>query len=323
MPAAPVTAQISFASALLAANDAARAGRPAARHAPRVIALPDVDTSPERAHAGSMRLRYEDVAQDGRVKLEMIPASLGAVLWRGRLARSEAMAALRREEIVPVLRRFVIVGTDALLSVHRPVEAEGRWEPAHARGERTRFLWNMRVDLHAPRDTTYGAPPDRAGALERIGGVYAEHVLTRPFAPKGQRRVEQLPEGLEAGRARPWVPDEALLETDAERVDPEPAPAGEIRFALAHTDSNRHVNSLVYPRLFEERAIDAWGDGGQLMRAIDIAWRKPCFADEVAAVHVQRIRTGDRRGALATLRGLAPNGTLEERPRCVATLWLG
>lgn len=286
-----------------------------------MLELPTVEAPPERVHRAALRLRYEDVAQDGRLKLEPIPAALGVTIWQGMLTRSEEGAIFRREGVVPILRRFVIVGTDAPLSVHRPLETEGRWQMAHTAGERVRFLLNMRVDLRGPRGRTHGPPPERAGELASVGGVYAEHVFTRLFAPKEERRVEALPAGLDAGPEREWVPQEALMRpavADAERVDPAPVERGEVFFSLCHTDSNQHVNSLIYPRLFEERAIAAWGEGERLMRAIDIAWHKPSFAGERLHVSVQRLRAGERRGAVVVLQGAD-----EPRPRCVAQLWLG
>jgi hypothetical protein len=65
-------------------------------------------------------------------------------------------------------------------------------------------------------------------------------------------------------------------------------PAGERRFGMMHTDSNQHVNSLVYPRLFEEavveRAAGVAGSEGLLARAIDVRYRKPFFAGDRASL---------------------------------------
>jgi hypothetical protein len=278
--------------------------------------LKPIEAPVERIHRGSLTLRYEDVAEDGRVKLETLPSSLG-VVWRGMLSGTPEAAALRAAGIVPILRRLVIVGTPTPIAIHRPLDVEGSWETAHTAEGHTRFLMNMRVDLSGPRGLTNGPPPDRAGELERVGGVYAEHVLTRPFAPKHERRVERLPEGIDRGPAREWIPQESLLLTQAESVDATLVERGSVFFAKCHTDSNQHVNSLVYPRLFEERAVLAWGDGGLLAREIEIAWHKPSFAGDLPLVHVRRVRSGERRGAIATLS--VPG---EPHPRCTARLWL-
>ena len=184
--------------------------------------------------------------------------------------------------------------------------------------DRTRFLMNMRVDLYGPRASTNGPPPENAGAIDRVGGVYAEHVYTRLFAPKDERRVERLPEGIAVGPDRPWIELAGLLHTGAEAVDARPVARGEVLFGLTHTDSNQHVNLLVYPRLFEAHALAAWGDGRLLMRAIDVMWHKPSFAGERTTVSVQRISGPTRFGAIATV---SVEG--EPRPRCAARLWLG
>ena len=60
-----------------------------------------------------------------------------------------------------------------------------------------------------------------------------------------------------------------------------------VRFGLMHTDSNQHVNSLVYPRRFEERALSHLAQLGVdasalLARRVEAAFRKPCFAGDLA-----------------------------------------
>src|SRR5258705_9749410 len=94
-----------------------------------------------------------------------------------------------------------------------------------------------------------------------VGRCYVEHVFPKLFAPKAERKVLRL--DVPGAPAVPatrhvWVPPAALLELpegatalDAELVA-DPAPAA---FGLMHSDSNQHVNSLVYPRLFEDAAL--------------------------------------------------------------------
>ncbi len=48
-------------------------------------------------------------------------------------------------------------------------------------------------------------------------------------------------------------------------------------FGAMHTDSNQHVNSLVYPRLFEEIAMRHLGRPHALARTVDVRFRKPSF----------------------------------------------
>jgi hypothetical protein len=60
---------------------------------------------------------------------------------------------------------------------------------------------------------------------------------------------------------------------------------------MMHTDSNQHVNSLVYPRIFEETAVrrimqDARIPAAHalLARALELRWRRPFFAGERATI---------------------------------------
>jgi acyl-CoA thioesterase FadM len=60
---------------------------------------------------------------------------------------------------------------------------------------------------------------------------------------------------------------------------------------VMHTDSNQHVNSLVYPRLFEEAALRRFAVLGKsttvLARSIDIAYRRPSFAGDTLRIFVR------------------------------------
>jgi acyl-CoA thioesterase FadM len=72
-----------------------------------------------------------------------------------------------------------------------------------------------------------------------------------------------------------------------------------------HTDSNMHVNSLVYLRLFEEAALRrfvALGRGAQFLgRTVDLVYRRPCFAGQTVRVLVGAFEVGGRLGAVARL----------------------
>jgi hypothetical protein len=65
-------------------------------------------------------------------------------------------------------------------------------------------------------------------------------------------------------------------------------------FGLDHTDSNQHVNSLVYPRLFAEAALRRLAELERprrlLIRALDIAYRKPSFAGDRVRIHTRLFR---------------------------------
>lgn len=280
----------------------------------------------------TMPLRYEDVAQDGRMMLEAMPPALGEAIWRTQLTRTPAARLARAQGIVPILSRMIVTREAGPISVNAAVEADGTWELAHTvddRGEVDRLILNLWADVFAPLGRTYGPPPDGAGARVRVGRVYAEHVFTRLFAPPNERKVvafafEGLPSVPEARHA--WKPPSELLRApadaraiagerdDAEALEEEPTP---VVFGLAHTDSNQHVNSLAYPRLFEEhvlRRLHARGrDPRVLSSAYEIAFRKPCFAGDVATVALRVFEHGSTTGAVGVFSSpSAPRA----RPHC-------
>jgi hypothetical protein len=84
------------------------------------------------------------------------------------------------------------------------------------------------------------------------------------------------------------------------RIDPVP-----ITFGLVHTDSNMHVNSLVYLRMFEEAALRRLAQLGKgsavLGRTLDIAYRKPCFAGQTMFVVEQAFEQNGKLGMAAAL----------------------
>lgn len=255
-----------------------------------------------------MPLRFEDVTQDGRLALEALPTALVTTVWRGLLADAPAARALRSQGIAPILARLRMEGTPGPFSADALVEAEGTFRLARA--DDGRFMLDMWSDLHGPIGRTYGTA-DRAGERTLAGRVFAEHVLTRLFAPPGERRVTDLafdgaPEVTATRAAIPpfesiaTVPAGATPLEPAMRVDPVP-----VAFGVVHTDSNMHVNSLVYLRVFEEAALRRFVALGRsaavLARTVDIAYRKPCFAGQSMRVAQQAFESGGRLGVAAVL----------------------
>ena len=231
--------------------DAGRKEREAARIRP-VTAIPGLPPEGKRCTA-TVPLRFEDVAQDGRLVLEALPTALATTVWRGLLAGSDAARSLSAQGIVPILARLRMEGTSGPFSATANVEAEGtfRFGPASD----GRFMLDMWADLYAPIGRTYGTS-GRAGERALAGRVLAEHVLTRPFAAADERRVTsvELSGGIAPTEALPALPPFETIATlpagatplePARRLDPVP-----VAFGVVHTDSNRHVNSLVYLRLF-------------------------------------------------------------------------
>jgi hypothetical protein len=247
-----------------------------------IPALPPARAADVTGHA-ELLPRYEDIAQDGRLVLTAMMPGLGAAVWRTMMSAVPALEAFREQGILPILRRLVILGEAGPLSVHVPVRYQGTFRFAREKGGDRLFL-NMWLEARAPRATTFGPPPDRDAEHVLVGRAFAEHVVTRPFAPASERKVTRLD-----APGVPAIPDDEHVFEPAESLVAS-APleaAGDLAFGVMHTDSNQHVNSLVYPRVFEERVAGRLDDDRRkrlLARAVEMRWRKPFFAGERARV---------------------------------------
>jgi hypothetical protein len=179
----------------------------------------------------------------------------------------------------------------------------------------------MWTTARAPRGRTHGPPPEGAGEPIAVGRVFAEHVMTRLFAPPSERKVLVMPSGEVPAVRWSWRPAEAVwsLPPDARALDEAPRPDdADVIFGLTHTDSNQHVNSLVYPRLFQEAALRRFAAHGRntaiLAKRLEISYRKPCFAGERARIVLRAFADGDELGAVGAF---VSDGAPLERPHCV------
>jgi hypothetical protein len=171
----------------------------------------------------------------------------------------------------------------------------------------------MWMEVRARVASTYAPRPAPDAPRVVVGRVFAEHIVTKPFAPSAERRVTRLPEGT----GLPAVPaHEHAFETAEALVSGTPLEdAGDVLFGMMHTDSNQHVNSLVYPRVFEDALVRRVADPTLLARAAEMRWRKPCFGGERAV-----IRAGTR-GGHAWVGTVAPAGA--DKPSCAIAMTLG
>lgn len=248
--------------------------------------IPPIPEARGYESSGTAKLlpRYEDIAQDGSVQIASVMVGLGAV-WRA-LTDNERLLAMVHRGILPILSRIVMHGEDGPFSAHGPIHVEGTWRLAKEQGGERLFL-DMWLDAYAAHGQTHGPAPGPDAERVRVGRVYAEHVVTRPFASTpAERKVTRLDV--------PGIPEVPDLEHPYE--DPaalllghDLEPARELVFGMLHTDPNQHVNSLVYPRLFEEaataRAIErklTRRPEVLLARAIELRYRKPFFAGDRA-----------------------------------------
>ncbi len=274
--------------------------------------LPEVPEA-QRSTAELM-LRYEDICQDGRLVLAGMPYLLGEVFWRSAAAQSGIGEQLREQGVVPILSRLLVRGGQGPLSVSSPVHAEGRYQLAKVLGADgcvERLMLNVWVKIRGLRGKTHGPQPADAGELIDAGWVLAEHVFTRPFAEPGQRKVLHLQHAgapLVPATCYEWRAPRALLQLDEavgsldSELQLDPAP---VVFGLDHCDSNQHVNSLVYPRLFAEAALRRLQQRGQrtavLARYQETAYRKPCFAGQRLRWALRCFTTQEHVGAVGAL----------------------
>lgn len=238
--------------------------------------------------------------------LTALMPGLGAV-WSS-LGDAERLDTFRLQGILPILRRIVIVGEPGPFSANVSIRYSGTWRLAREDGGDRIFL-NMWLDALAPRASTFGPTPGPDAERILVGRVFAEHVVTRPFAPASERKVTRLEvPGI------PSVPEDVFPFEEAEALvaDRVLEPAGDHPFGMKHTDSNQHVNSLVYPRLFEEAVLRRHGNPALLARALEIRYRKPFFAGDRAALAIAVDGT-TAFGAFAPTEGAKPSCTIAMR----------
>ena len=286
---------------------------------------------------GPTRLRFEDLAQDGRLRLEGVWPPIGPILW-GRMDIAASLARLGKQGVRAVLTYVVLDGTDAPLSVRSVAETEVRYLLGHtvdASGEVNRLTFDTWLEISGPRGVpnSPGSPSD--GPRVVAARAYGQHVLTKPAAPKGQHRVfslddEALPKVPE--RRTEWIDPAHLLDlpSGATALDASPwLDDTPVVFGLCHTDGNQHVNFLAYPRIAEEAALRHFyrldRQTKLLARRAEIGYRKPCFAGQRVWLGVRAFEQDGRLGAIVAFFPEAPPRGLAEfsaapRPCCVARL---
>ncbi|MGZ3449103.1 MAG: hypothetical protein ACXWUG_06445 [Polyangiales bacterium] len=258
----------------------------------------------EQRGESTMMPRYEDVAQDGRFMLTALPVAMGEAVWRGPLSRLTAQRALLQQGVIPILARIYVEGTDEHVPVTKPVDVSGAYALAHdGEGKVERILLNTWADIHGVRGRTHVPHGEGDGVRVKIGRIFAEHVFTRPWGAKEDRKVVRFDaEGVPPVPAdrHAFRPLASSMELPAGATLLEEKPVLDdvrFKFGLSHTDSNQHVNSLVYLRLFEE-ALSRRAPKPVLVRWAEIAYRKPCFAGETVRVRLQYFEHGGEVGAV-------------------------
>jgi hypothetical protein len=240
---------------------------------------------PDRGQASTrsveLRPRYDDITQDGRFQLASLMPGLGAV-WRSASEHASA-SGWASGDILPILQRLVIVAGDpGPFSVGMRLESSGAWRLARET-DGDRIFLDMWLETRAPIGGTYDPKPAPDAPKALVGRLYASHVFTRPFAPQGERRVTQLdtPDGVV-----PIPPEDRHPYADAAALTAGATLelVGDHVFTMSETDSNHHVNSLVYPRLFEAAVVSHAASPKLLAQALEVRYRKPCFVGEKTAI---------------------------------------
>ena len=235
---------------------------------------------------------------------------VGPALFANAIRTHPSAAVFMAEGIVPILSRITTESVGGPIGIQLPVSCDGAFSFVKTTdlSGKVRFRADMWVDVRARHGRTYGKAPSETEPLHPIGRLVAEHVLTRPFGPPERRSVVELPAGLSAGEERAWLPPESLLELPANAtwIEPAASPDPNITlFGLGHTDSNQHVNSLVYPLLLEEAALRRAAALGESPHRFcpffDLAFRKPYFSGDSARAVLRAYRRGDAFGVVATI----------------------
>jgi hypothetical protein len=254
-------------------------------------------------------LRYEDLAQDGRLMVSTLGPLYGAVAWRELLQKAPVSSAAREQGVVPILTRLVLDGGGGPFSPSLPLDVRAGYELSHSldeRGEVARLHLEIWAEARGPRGHAYDLLAE-PGPEQHAGSVYTEHVFTRLFAPPAERKVLRLDlpglPPIPPRRIEPLSPGAVLsLPEGAEPLDLPDIDRPLALFSLGHTDSNQHVNSLVYPRIFEDAALRKLRSCGVntalLVRHADCIFRKPFFAGEAAWIRLQVFSLGESFGAV-------------------------
>lgn len=281
--------------------------------APAVPAFP-----PDQAVTAPAALRYEDVAQDGRMMPIALPPVMG-VLWQQVIVSHAGSRNALAKGVIPILTRLTLTSLEQPIRVDRPVEVNAGFELAHARtgDEVTRVFMNVWCEVRGIAGRI--GPRQADGALVPAGRVFAEHTFTRPLAPPDQRRVTRLDVAgyPEVPPARYDAPAAATAQDapDGGRwLDELAADPAETAFTLDQTDSNQHVNSLVYVRVFGDAVQRRLAAAGHPLRvrtqAVDIGYRKPCFAGDRVRTYVRLFELAGAIGAAGYIAGT------DDKPRC-------
>jgi hypothetical protein len=271
------------------------------------------EVSAELRGEAESELRYQDLCQDGRLRIAGVWPPMGQILWtRMQLARS--LGRLARQGIRNVMSYVAMASEDVPLSIFAPAHSAVKVELGHTRDESgapNRVILNTWLEtdaLRARRNHPASRPSDQRVHAAR---AFGQHVFTRPAAPRGQHRVTRLEDPELGGlvqREVTFVDPKSLLAlpAGAEPIDSAPVvDVAPVVFGLVHTDGNQHVNFLIYPRLVEDallRRLPELGvDARRLGRSVEVGYKRPCFAGDRMNLLMQVFRLEAAVGVVAAV----------------------
>lgn len=201
--------------------------------------------------------------------------------------------------ILPILTRLVVVTGGGPIAVRAPMQAEGGFElvRTHDTDGRVRFRLDLFADAAGTYGTVWGKPHARAGEQIALGSMWAEHILTKPFADPAERTVTELPLGMMASRDVSHFNPKSIFATKTDWLADWQLDVAPIVFGMGHTDPNQHVNSLVYPHLMEQAALRLLAAHGlkaaNFVARFEMAYRKPSFAGDELRMRLRLRKTGE------------------------------
>jgi len=224
--------------------------------------------------SGDCYAGFPDIDQRFHVKLRAYVDLAMPLVFR-RLGKTVPLVDMRRDGLYPIMYFMEFRGAPQPVAFSRPlrIDFEVRLRHYHPppegapRGTPTsdRFLVDARFTLrgHAgtgrPDDIGPGEGEQDAEPNAHVGTGRVVQVITRPFAPPGQRQVTRLPDAYRRFTAHPWdepYPSWEALTDVPERFSP---PLGadlapdESTWGVANTDINQHVNIVEYTSALENR----------------------------------------------------------------------
>ena len=284
--------------------------------------------APERGAAFQSYPRYEDVAQDGRLMPIALPPAMSG-LWQAAIVNNVGSRNSIAKGVIPILTRLTISTRDQPVRVDRPLDVRAGFDLAHGRAataddEVTRIFMNVWTEVSGVAGRI--GPRQSSNELAVAGLLFAEHTFTRPLAAPDQRRVTRLdaegypdiPETRYDAPAPETAQDAPPGATWTTELLPD---AHDVVFTLDQSDSNQHVNSLVYIRVFLDAAQRAIGRANLPLkirsRAVDIAYRKPCFAGDKVRAHTRLFDLDGEPGVAGSIVGD------DGKPRCFVRVSYG